>query len=190
MNSTNLLRLSGISAILAGIAYILDTIFDFAFPDNMLGIGIFVSLFGLYGLAGLFVRQRAEGGWLNLIGYVLNSMGLAALIGVVFTNNFVVSALEKDVVEDLFSGSLLIAFISVGVIYLLGVLVFGMALWRGGVFSKSAIVLYIMGSIPVALPPVFPEAVVSLGGIMVALGIMWLGVQLWQDKSTTGQLAY
>ena len=81
MSSSSLYRLAGLAAILAGIAYFLDTAVDYLLPNNVLGIGIFVSLFGLHGLTGAFLYQREVGGRLNVIGYAVNFTGLAALIG-------------------------------------------------------------------------------------------------------------
>lgn len=180
MSTTTLYRLAGLAAILAGIAYLSDTALDYLQPQNTLGVGIFVSLFGLYGLAGLFSFQREQGGYLNLVGYVLNSTGLAALIGVVFTNNFILPNLETAVIQELFAGPLLPIFITIGVIYLIGVLLFSAALWRANLFSKYAIGLYALGSIPAALPNVFPAIIVTIGGILVSIGIAWLGTQLWR----------
>ena len=180
MSSLSLYRLAGLAAILAGIAYFLDTAFDYLLPNNVLGIGIFVSLFGLHGLTGAFLYQREVGGRLNVIGYAVNFTGLAALIGLVFTNNFILPNLETAVIQELFSGPLLPIFITVGATYLLGALLFSVALWRGNIFSKIAITLYAVGSIPVALQNVFPAIIVTIGGMMVGLGIAWFGSQLWR----------
>ncbi len=182
MPSTTLYRLSGLAAILAGLAYVADTALDWLWPGNVLGIGLWVSILGLHGLTGLFLRQRQPGGALNVMGYFLNFTGLAALIGVAFANNFIVPRLDTAVTQVVFTGSTLAAFIIVGVVFLIGVFVFGAALWRTGIFSRVAVGLYMLGSIPVALPPVFPESVVTVGGLLVSLSIIWFGGQLWQGR--------
>ena len=180
MAPAKLYQLSGLAAILAGISFITDTLLDLFFPGNGLGIGIFVSLLGLHGLTGLFLFQREKGGMLNLVGYFLNFTGLAALIGIAFANNFILSQLQTAVIQELFSGSLLIIFISIGITYLMGALLFSTALWRSHQFSRTAIAGYALGSIPVAMPNVFPIIVTSIGGILVGLSIGWLGWQLIQ----------
>lgn len=188
MTSSKLYQLSGLAAILAGLAFIADTLLDILLPGNTLGIGIFVSLFGLHGLTGLFLFQREKGGWLNVIGYFLNFTGLAALIGIAFANNFIFSRLDTAVIQELFRGSLLPVFISVGVIYLIGVWVFSGALWRGHHFARWAIAIYALGSIPVAMPNVFPAIMTNIGGFMVGLSIAWLGWQLWQTQKDVNSM--
>lgn len=180
MSSVTLFRLSGLAAILAGLAYISDTVLDWLWPGNVWGVGLLVSLLGLHGLTGLFLRQQEEGGVLNLVGYFLNFTGLAALIGVVFANNFIVPRLDTAVAEAVFTGSTLFAFIAVGILFLVGVWTFSVALWRVGLFSRAAIGVYALGAVPVALPPVFPDTAVTVGGLLVGIGIIWLGGQLWR----------
>ena len=189
MKSSTLFQLSGVAAIIAGVAYLTDTILDFTHPGNLLGVGLWVSLFGLHGLTGLFLRQREPGGILNIIGYILNFTGLSALIGVVFVNNFIVPKLDAGINQALFSGPTLAAFITVGVVYLSGVLVFGTAIWRNGIFSRPATALYMLGSIPVALPPVFSAHIVTIGGVLISVSLIWFGCQLWQENKTTFNLA-
>ena len=167
---------------MAGLAYIIDTGLDWFLPGNILGVGLWVSIFGLHALTGAILRQREQSGVLNVVGYFLNFTGLAMLIGVVFTNNFIVPRLDTAVVEALFTGPTLAAFIAIGVVFLVGVWVFSAALWRGGIFSRVAIGLYALGAVPVALPPVFPQAAVTTGGLLISAALIWFGVQLRQGK--------
>lgn len=188
MSSAKLYQLSGLAAILAGLAFISDTLLDVALPANTLGVGIFVSLFGLHGLTGLFLYQREKGGWLNVTGYFLNFTGLAALIGIAFANNFIFSRLDTAVIQELFSGPLLGLFIAVGVIYLVGALLFSTALWRVNYFSRVIIFLYAVSSVPVAMPNVFPTVLTHIGGILLGLSIAWLGWQLWQAQKDVNSM--
>ena len=78
----SLIRWSGLAAVLAGASYALVGILH---PANVapsvltspweishiLAMGL--SLFGLFGLTGLYARQAEKSGWLGLSGYLLLS---------------------------------------------------------------------------------------------------------------------
>ncbi|GAB5489197.1 MAG: hypothetical protein Pars2KO_27670 [Parasphingorhabdus sp.] len=178
MDSTTLYRLSGYASLIASLAYLSDTALDFLLPGNPFGVGILVSLFALFGLNGIFLKHREQGGWFDLIAYLVNHLGLTALVGIVFVNNFIFPVLQPDVVKSIMSGPALGLFIAIGTTYLVGAILFGLSVWLRKVFSRPAALLYMAGSIPVALPPLFPENIVSLGGVLIAIALMWWGYEL------------
>src|SRR3989441_8537209 len=89
----NLIRLSGLSAVVAGILFVFVGLLH---PSNtpasvasglwaMVNVMAFtVSFFGLLGMAGIYARQAEETGWLGLIGFLLFSLWLALVAGFVF----------------------------------------------------------------------------------------------------------
>ncbi|MEM7331736.1 MAG: hypothetical protein AAF490_06570 [Chloroflexota bacterium] len=188
MNKNHFFFLSGIACIAAGVFFIADTVADFIIPNNSFGLGIWVSFLGLHGLTALYFLQREHGGYLNLAGYLLNFTGLAGLIGVGFVNNFILPNIETSVTQQLLSGPLLPIFITVGVVYLTGALLFGVAIWRGRIIKPYAAILYMLGSIPVALPPVFPELIVIGGVIFLAISLVLFGIQILKYSNTTSNL--
>lgn len=69
------------------------------------------------------------------------------------------------------------------VVLLLGVLAFGVAMWRARMLPAPAILLYVVGLVPVALRGVLPEPAVAVGLILAAVGTAWLSAALWRTAS-------
>ena len=178
MQTSVLLRLSGLSLVISGTLYIADTIADFAVPGNTFGIGIFVSLTGLYGVAGLYFRQRHLAGPFDLLAYVLFSTGLAALIGIAFANNFILPKLEPAVLGTVMGGSTLAAFITVGVLFLCGALSFALSVWRHGLSARMPCLLVALGAVPISMPPLFPSYAVEAGGLLISIAMLTWGREL------------
>ena len=83
ITNANLFRLAGLSALIAGLCYVLVGIFH---PANIPAsvtttswgaihvIACAMSFFGVLGLTGIYARQAVKTGWLGLVGYVLLSL--------------------------------------------------------------------------------------------------------------------
>src|SRR5450755_4635807 len=96
---STLMRWAGLSALVAGICYVLVGIFH---PPNVpLSVtttrweivhvlACAVSFFGLLGMAGLYARQAVKTGWLGLVGYILLSLWLVVIMGFSFVSTFAV----------------------------------------------------------------------------------------------------
>ena len=138
MKVSQLYRWAGIVGIVAGI---LNILVEFL-PENLAGpLNLLVVTFALWVLAALYLRQRQASGMLGFIGYSINTFGLALVVGVVFAQVFVLSALDAALVEELFAGTTGMAALLSLVIYALGVVLFGIAIIRANVFPKWAAVL-------------------------------------------------
>src|ERR1700690_3185612 len=97
ITNANLIRWAGISAIVAGICYVLVGVFH---PLNIASsvitprwmivhvLATAMSFFGLLGIAGLYARQAEKSGWLGLAGYLLFSLWLALILGFTFVEVF------------------------------------------------------------------------------------------------------
>ena len=98
MSTPNLIRLAGLSALIAGICYILVGALH---PANVAAsvtgtrwavvhvLACATSFFGVLGIAGLHSRQATRTGWLGLIGMVLLSLWLVIVMGFSFVEAFV-----------------------------------------------------------------------------------------------------
>ena len=176
MSTATLYRWAGIVGIVAGV---LNIIVEFV-PDSLgTPLNLLVVLFALWVLTALYVRQRQASGVLGFIGYIVNTFGLGLVIGVVFAQVFVLSALDAALVGELFAGTTGSAALVSLVIFTLGVVLFGIALIRAKVFPKWAAVLYIVGFLPVAVSPFIPGIIVSIGEVVASIGIIWLSYALW-----------
>jgi hypothetical protein len=98
ITNANLLCLAGLSALLAGLCYVLVGLLH---PENVSSavtttrwatahvLACAMSFFGVLGLAGLYARQAVKSGWLGLIGFVLLSLWMVVIMGFSFVEAFI-----------------------------------------------------------------------------------------------------
>jgi hypothetical protein len=136
---------------------------------------------------GLYLLVSRKAGALAASGAVISVMSLAGLVGVEFVLNLVFPYVGQDVVAVLCSGPLGIALTVVSMIFLLGTVIFMLALWRTSSVPKGAIILYTASSLPIALRTVFPETVLQLGLVGLAVAAAFLAT--WMLRSIPGKAA-
>src|SRR5437868_4163125 len=102
MNTSNLFRWAGISAIVAGLFYVVIGLFH---PLEALStvtttrwatvhsLAVALSFFGLLGITGIYARQVKEAGWIGLAGYVLLCLWLVLLVPFTFAEVFILPRL-------------------------------------------------------------------------------------------------
>ena len=100
--TSNLLRLAGASALLAGVCYVLVGIFHPAnVPSSVTTtrweivhiLACAMSFFGVLGMTGLYARQAERSGRLGLVGYVMFSFWLVLIMGFSFVEAFILPRL-------------------------------------------------------------------------------------------------
>jgi hypothetical protein len=131
---------------------------------------------------GMYLLISRKAGALAASGAVISVTSLAGLVGVEFVLNLVFPYVGQDVVAVLRSGPLGIALTAVSVLFLLGTVIFMLALWRTSTVPKGAIILYTVSSVPIALRTVFPETVLQLGLVGLAVAAAFLGT--WMLRNT------
>ena len=127
------------------------------------------------GLYFAFGRRSTFG----LVAYLLNVFALSSLVGVEFVINLVFSELPADTIEALRAGSLGIALTVASVTFLLGTLAFVTAMLRTHELPTVPLILYAVGAVPVSLRAFVPEVALDLGLVVLAAGIAWLAVWLY-----------
>jgi hypothetical protein len=100
-----------------------------------------------------------------------------------FVINLVFKDLPAEAIQALRAGSLGVALTAVSMLFLLGTLTFVIAMLRSREVPPAPLVLYAVGSIPVSLRAFVPEAVLDLGLVVLAAGIAWLAIWLF-NRST------
>jgi len=209
----NLIRLAGLSAVLAGICYVGVGLFHPANAPSSVTttpwavahlLACAMCFFGLLGMAGLYARQAVRSGWLGLVGFVMFSLWLVLVMGFSFVEAFIlpqVGTVTPAFVEGwmgMFNGTA--STVNLGVLptlwtlsaplYILGGLSFGIATFRARILPRAAAVLLAAGT---ALTPV--AGLLSLEAqpkvaIPVGLALAWLGYALLTERRTpTAQLA-
>ena len=161
MTASNLIRQAGLSAMVAGIIF---TVVGLIHPPNVVSsvttstwtfvhlLTIAMSFFGLLGIAGIYARQVEKAGWMGLAGFVLLSLWYVIVTGFTFFEAFILPLLASDSPKfaasflGIFTGSvgetsvgaLATLWTLLGVVYILGSLLFGIATFRAGILSRWA----------------------------------------------------
>jgi hypothetical protein len=138
----------------------------------------------------LYAHQIKETGVLGFIGLVLSLIGFAGYLGLQFDMTFVwpVLAMKAPELVD-FEGPMFrdsrFAFVHfwMGPVHTLGMLLLGISFFRARVFPRTACVLLTIALIlsPGALLP--PFLIRAIGGVLGALGFMWIAFTLWPRTS-------
>ncbi len=205
ITTDDLTRWAGVSAVLAGVFYMLVGAFH---PLNIASsvttprwmivhiLACAMSFFGLIGMAGLYARQAEKAGWLGLAGYVLFSLWLALILGFTFVEVFILPALATvaptfvDGWLGMFTGSasavdlgaLPLLWTLTGPIYILGGLLFGIATFRAGILPRWAGILLAVGTVLGPAAILFPPEYQPKVAVPVGLALAWLGYALWSER--------
>jgi hypothetical protein len=206
VTASTLMRLAGLSAMVAGLCFIVIGMFHpLNVPSSVttitwVTVHIFATalgFFGLFGMAGLYARQVEKTGWLGLAGFLLFSLWMTLVSGFSFVEAFILPGLATTAPKfiegwmGMFTG--IPSQVSLGVLptlwnisgpmYILGPLLFGIATFRAGVLPRWAGALLIIGAvlIPVGalVPPVYQPKIAL---IPVGLALAWLGYALLSKR--------
>jgi len=167
---------------LGGVCIIIKKLFvELFLPLNVAtnAVGTLGLLLTFFSLTGLYLYQREALGRWGLVGYLVNWFGIGAVAGLDYTRLFVLPFLERSITAELLAGPTRTVFFASALIFLAGVVIFGVAMLRGKVMPRLPILMYVIGFIPYSLPTLFPDPVVRIAQIVGTLGIMGLGYVLW-----------
>jgi hypothetical protein len=205
LTTSKLTRAAGVSAALAGLLYITvqfihpaETVASVSTPAwaVVAFMTVAIGVFGLIGVTGVYLRQVRETGLLGIIGFLLFGTFLLTAAAFSFVEALVLPAIvadAPDVVADIlaiFSGAPAdgslgalegLSTFAFGV-YLLGGLLFGIAIFRARVLSRWAGILLAAGALSTLLVPLLPHAVGRFAAVPVGLALTWLGYTLWADR--------
>ncbi len=200
-----LIRLAGVSALLAGMCYVFVGIFHPPnVPSSVAGtrwaivhvVACAMCFFGLLGMAGLYARQATKAGWLGLAGFVMFSIWLVLIMGFSFVEAFILPRLATAQPAFVVSwmgmltgsahkfnlGALPAVWTITAPIYMLGGLLFGIATFRAGVLPRRAGVLLAIGTVLAPVAGLLPNASQPKIAIPVGLALAWLGYALWSEE--------
>jgi hypothetical protein len=197
--NSSLIRWGGLSLLVAGIAnalfwLLVIPIGTFAgaaaslsplwVPSQLLHT--LAATLALFGLVGLYARLGDQIRRLELTGFVL------ALFGTGFYLADAVLALVVFPIAATSAPSLIAAdgalnmspaYTVFGVTFVVGYILFGIALLRASALPRVATLLLIVGAILANLPPgLVPMLILIAGGVVWGIGATWLGYVLWLGK--------
>jgi hypothetical protein len=206
ITTTKLTRAAGLSAIVGGLLFIavqinhprLDATFvtttEYAVRETM---KIFMAVFSLIGITGIYLRQVKQTGVLGLIGYVVLGVGYLAIFGLQVVGVFVLPSLaasEPGYVNDVLAvaasgtpvgdvGAVQILVLG-GFAYIVGGIIFGIALFRANILARWAAVLLSVGAAATVAASQLPELTQRLFAIPVSVALIGLGYSLWREQRT------
>lgn len=155
---------------------------------------VLMAALALAGITGMYARQVEETRLVGLVGYVLLAAGYLLILGTSFVAAFVlptIAATDPAYVNDVLAvatGSategdigLLATVVQVqSACYLVGGLVFGIALYRARVLLRWAAALLALSGVISAALSVMPDALYRFLAWPNGIAMAALGVSLWQ----------
>jgi hypothetical protein len=154
-----------------------------------------MAVLALAGITGMYLRQYRKAGILGLVGYLVFSAGYLAMLSVEviaaavlpnlvntepgFVNDVVAAAAGETPNGDI--GGLQTLFYLAGAGYILGGLLFGIALFRTGVLARWAAALLAVSTAGTAALAVLPEAFDRPFAVPEGFALLALGVSLWRN---------
>jgi hypothetical protein len=205
ITSSTLTRWAGLSAIVAGVIY--AGIQPIHPPDFLSSVtttkwAIIITLkltmcfLFLIGIVGIYVRQVEKAGWLGLIGFVLFSLSWALQSGFVFAEIFILPPLASVTPQFVDSylgvvngspgemniGAIIPTYAFVGILYLLGGMLFGIATFRAGVLPRWPAGMLAVTAILTPAAALFPHEIQRFAAIPMGIAIAWLGYVLWSEQ--------
>jgi len=200
MISAKLIRWSGPITILSGLLYALGALLH-PVGENLTAVNhsnwipshlIYWASVNLlfFGLVGLYARQAKATGWLGLLGFVLAFIG-TALVGSILLYVSTVLPLIASEAQGIFEKAAETPVFLLPVFILgfgLGWILLGLAIMRADLLPRWSGLLLIIGvalfiaSETMPFETTLAHLLVTIGDILFAFGLMWIGYALWSEK--------
>jgi hypothetical protein len=196
MSPSNLIRLGGLAAVLAGVLFIIYDLLSLGFASADLSEVAATGSYALYeglhliggvlllgGLVGLYAGQSFSAGTLGVVAFLVAFVGTALVVGVIWALAFVapsVAATAPGLLNGPPAGALGVGFTLSFVLGGLGWLLFGVATLRARVYPRAAAVLLIVGAVLTFIP-------VPLSALVWEAAIAWLGFSLLTERGVTAE---
>lgn len=203
ITTTHLARAAGLGAVVAGALFIGVQInhppLDLALvasPEWTLrqSMKIVMAVLSLAGITAMYLTQVRRNGLLGLVGYLTFGAGYLAMLTIEVAALVVlpvIAATSPGYVSDVLAGAMgrptigsvgLMVPLSLvsGLGYMVGGLVFGIALVRAGVLSRWASVLLAVATTVTMAIPLLPMINQRLFAVPTGLAMMGLGYSLWR----------
>lgn len=208
ITTTTLTRTAGLCAVGAGLLFIgvqinhphLDANFATTTEYTVRQtLKLVMAVLSLIGITGMYLPQVKRMGVLGLLGYVLFGAGYLIMMSVEAMGAVVLPALAhsapgyvNDVLAVATSGNaagdiglMQPLIMLMGVTFLAGGFVFGIALFRANVLPRWAALLLSFGSLATIAIPLLPQVNERLFALPTGVALIGLGYSLWRQQRTT-----
>lgn len=158
-----------------------------------------MTVLALAGLAGLYLRQHRQAGLLGLVGHLVFSVGYLGLLATEVIAATVLPTLvdtQPGFVDDVVAaavggtpsgdiGGVQVLLNVAGVGYILGGLLFGIAIFRARVLPRWMGLLLAVSTVATAALAVLPESFNRPLAVPEGIAMVALGVALWRNPADT-----
>jgi hypothetical protein len=163
-----------------------------------------MCLLFLVGITGMYARQVENAGWLGLAGFLLLIVSWWLQTAFVFAEAFILPPLAATAPEFV-DAALGISYghtggvnldalptlysVGVGITYMLGGLLFGIATFRAGILPRLPAGLLALAATLTPLAALLPHAQQRYAAVPVALALAWLGYALFTERQASASEA-
>lgn len=165
---------------------------------TILTLKFVMCLFFIVGATGLYLRQMSRAGWLGLAGFMLFAASWWLQTGYVFTELFVLpplAAVSPELVDSFLSivnqhpgtldiGQFGTVYNIVGLLYLLGGILLGVATLRAGVLPRVPSALLALAALATPAAALLPHELQRYAAVPMGIAFIWLGFALWSSHRT------
>src|SRR5918997_380275 len=205
ITASNLIRWAGLAALVAGIIF--AGIQPIHPPDELSSVTtgtwaiittlkLAMCLLFLAGITGIYARQVERAGWLGLAGFLVLTLSWWLQTAYVFAEAFILPVLASAAPHfvDSFLGIArgnpgenlgalpAIYSLGIGIPYMLGGLLFGIATLRAGILPRWPAGLLAVAAVLTPAATLLPHAIQRLAAIPVGIALAWLGYALWSER--------
>ncbi len=206
VTTPNLIRAAGLSAVVAGTIFaaiqpihppdVLASVTTSAFII-ITSFKTVMCLFGLFGIAGLYARQVEKAGWLGLAGYLLVTIFYAVQMCFAFAEPTLLPLLANVApafVESVMGmssgaggsmdlGAFALVYNILPILYLLGLLLFGIATFRARILPRwAAVLLASSGPLAIGMVALLPHQFARFAAMPMGIALAWLGFALFFER--------
>lgn len=208
ITSQKLMAWSGLAAIAGGLIFAgiqpihpADELASVTTPlwAVIISLKLAMCLFFMIGFTGIYARQADKAGWLGVVGFTLLTVSFFLQTGFVFVEIFVLPIIASSVPGFIDSylgvvnghpgtmdiGALVPTYAVLGICYLMGGLVFGIATIRAAVLPRSPAFLLAFAAIITPAAALLPHALQRYAAVPMGLAMIWLGWSLWSEQRRT-----
>lgn len=175
MRDSDLFKLGALLFALSGAVNIIADLVPGTAWFNLAGVAA-----GILGLPALYLVQRRAIGLPGLVAALLAGLGLIGIAGFLFADAAIFPALAEDTVAAITEGGAGLAIFAAVILYVLGVLAFAAASWRGAVLPRAGLALWAVGTAPTVAAIALPPVVMTVAEIVAGAGVVWLAQAVWR----------
>jgi hypothetical protein len=162
---------------------------------------ILMAVLAIVGITGMYLSQVRRNGVLGLVGFLVLAVGYLLIMSSTYASGYVfphIADTDPAYVRDFIAaaegdtpagnlGALGTLIQIQGFAYLIGGLLFGIALYRARVLARWAAALLALGGLASVVLSLMPDAFYRLLAFPNGIAMIGLGYSLWRERRTSSE---